>query len=142
MANKDLIIESTALSIEEKVIALLACIAQEQRVEMSRLISDTKLSLLQLQLLHELSADGPMTVTQLKNALVDDSPNVSRTLNKLVEAGYVSKERSVQDQRTVFVSITPSGEKAHVEAEKRLVGISTGLTKRELDQLYRLLVKL
>ena len=142
MANKDLIIDSSELTLEEKVVALLGCIAQEQRVQMARLISDTKLSLLQVQLLHELSTSGPLTVTQLKNALVDDSPNVSRTLNKLVDAGYVTKERSAEDQRTVFISITPSGDKAHVEAERRLVGLSTGLSKSELSQLYRLLVKL
>ena len=143
MANKELITESD-LSTEHKVLALLACIAQEQKVEMSRLIKHTELSLLQLQLLHTLSTvpTGCLTVNQLKQAMIDDSSNVSRALNKLMDKGYIVKERSLEDQRTVFITITPAGHQAHEDADKELLTMSLGLSDGELEQLYGLLLKL
>lgn len=144
MANKKLIINSD-MSTEQKVIGLLSCIAQEQKVEMTRLIRPTSLSLLQLQLLHALSfaPDGTLTVNQLKAAMIDDTPNVSRTLNKLVEAGYITKERSTEDQRTVYITITEAGHKAHKDADKQILKhVSLGLTDKETELLYKLLLKL
>ena len=143
MANKELIIDSD-LSTEHKVLALLACIAQEQKVEMSRRIKHTELSLLQLQLLHTLATvpTGCLTVNQLKQAMIDDSSNVSRALNKLMDKGYIVKERSREDQRTVFITITPAGHQAHEDADKELLTMSLGLSDDELSQLYGLLLKL
>ncbi|EGJ32850.1 MarR family [Moorena producens 3L] len=144
MANKALITESPDLTTEQKVMALLSCLAQEQKARMDRLLREERLSVLQLQILHVLSKapEGRLTVNQLRSFLVDDSPNVSRTLNKLVEMRLVTKERSAEDQRTVFVTITKDGEAAHVSADERLLEMSTGLSERELEQLYRLLKKL
>ncbi len=143
MANKDLIIESDMM-LEQKVVALLGCIAQEYKVDMERRISDMKLSLLQLNILHTLdkSTKGCLTVNQLKASMFDENPNVSRTLNKLVEAGLIVKERSSEDQRTVFITITKAGRETHQSADRALLNVSTGLSKSDLKQLYGLLVKL
>ena len=144
MANKALIADASDLSLDQKVMALLICVAQEKKAEASRLLGGTVLSLLQLNLLHALSkAPGKsLTVNQLRELMVEDSPNVSRTLNKLAEQGLVEKTRSAEDQRTVFVSITDAGEQAHIAADERLEVFSTGLSERDLRTLYRLLVKL
>ncbi|MEP3245691.1 MAG: MarR family transcriptional regulator [Sneathiella sp.] len=143
MANKNLIINSDMM-LEQKVLALLGCIAQEHKAEMERLINPMKLSLLQLNILHTLdkSPNGSLTVNQLKSAMFDQNPNVSRTLNKLVENDLIIKERSSEDQRTVFISITQSGRKAHRAADKELLTFSSGLSGRDLEQLYSLLLKL
>lgn len=143
MANENLIVDSD-LGVEQKVMGLLACLAREQKARIDRLIGETKLSLLQLQLLHALSnaPEGTLTVTQLKSAMLDENPNVSRTLNKLVLMGFVTKRRRHEDQRRVLVSITEAGEHAHVAADERLLGMSTGLSEGELQQLYELLLKL
>ena len=143
MANKQLIINSD-LTLEQKVLALLACLAQEKKAEMSRLIRHTELSLLQLQLLHTLShaPEKRLTVNQLKQAMVDESSNVSRSLNNLMDKGFIVKERNRQDQRTVHISLTEAGEVAHIEADKNLLSMSLGLSESELEQFYGLLTKL
>lgn len=143
MANKNLIVNSDMM-LEQKVLALLGCIAQEYKAEMQRLINPLKLSLLQLNILHTLdkSPNGSLTVNQLKSAMFDQNPNVSRTLNKLVENDLISKERSNEDQRTVFISITQSGRNAHRAADKQLLTFSSGLSEKDLEQLYTLLLKL
>ncbi|MGH0001170.1 MarR family winged helix-turn-helix transcriptional regulator [Pseudovibrio ascidiaceicola] len=144
MANKDIIIKSD-LEIEHKAMALLMCAAQEHKAEMERLISGQNLSLLQLTILHGLdkSQTGTLTVGQLKSIMIDDSPNVSRTLNKLVAQGYIAKERSKEDQRTVFISITDDGRMAHRVADEELLKMGpSSLTKDDYQKLYELLLKL
>ncbi|WP_260262069.1 MarR family winged helix-turn-helix transcriptional regulator [Vibrio intestinalis] len=143
MANKQSIIDGD-FPIESKILALIACIGQEQKMEMTRRIKHTGLSLTQLQLLHILS-QAPLeglTINQLKALMVDDSPNVSRAVNKLVDGGYAIKERSETDQRIVHVQITESGELVHVECDKSLMGISLGLSESEVQSLYELLRKM
>ncbi len=143
MANKKLITESN-MSIEQKALGLLACVAQEQKVEVDRLISGTALSsYLQLHILHTLSfaPEKTLTVNQLKAAMIDESPNVSRALNKLVDMGMIVKNRSAEDQRTVFISITDLGEREHHSADEKLMTMSTNLNEAELSQLYELLQK-
>ncbi|MCG8490196.1 MAG: MarR family transcriptional regulator [Sneathiellales bacterium] len=143
MPNKDLIINSD-METDQKAVALIACIAQDYKVKMERLISPMDLSLLQLQILHALdySPKGCLTVNQIKAAMVDDNSNVSRTLNKLVDMGMIVKERSSQDQRTVFIRITDLGRNAHKEADKLLLSHTTGLTEADVKKLYALLLKL
>lgn len=143
MPKKHLIIESTDLSIAQKVVALLGCIAHEQRAQMEALIGAEGLSLLQLEILHNLAQapHGRLTVGQLKAALIDDSPNVSRTLNKLAARALVRKRRSRQDQRSVHICITPAGHAAHHQADAKLLQLQTQLSPTELAELYALLQK-
>ena len=124
--------------------SLLACVAQEQKAEMTRLLKPTDLSMVQLMLLHSLShsPDKTLTVNQLKQTMVDESPNVSRALNKLSDKGYITKTRSTEDQRTVYISITDAGEQAHIEGDSQLMKMSLNLPEKELAQLYKLLSKL
>ena len=144
MANKQLLLANPELTLEQKVVGLLLCIAQEMRGEIDRRIQGPVVSFLQLNLLHALSKapDGRLTVGELKRLMVDESPNVSRTLNKLVELGLVEKDRCTEDQRTVHVSITEAGDRAHEEADARLMDLTTGLEEPELKQLFELLSKL
>lgn len=144
MANKDLIIRSDVMTVEQKVMGLIGCIAQEGKVEMERRIAPLNLSPLQLSILHALDwgPDGGMTVGQLKSVMLDESPNMSRTLNKMVDAGLVAKRRSTEDQRIVHITITDAGRQMHKTADSELTGMSTGLAETDLQQLYRLLQKL
>ncbi|RED46190.1 MarR family winged helix-turn-helix transcriptional regulator [Aestuariispira insulae] len=143
MAKKNLIIDSD-MPLDQKALVLLLCTAQEQQMEMTRIIQDLNLSLAQLQMLHSLAQvpNGTLTVNQLKDFMVNDASNVSRALNKLVEAGYVTKERSTTDQRTVMVTITKDGHAAHEEADRRLIKHRLPLSAAETETLYGLLAKL
>lgn len=144
MANKGLI-QHLDLDIEHKALTLLACVAQESKVAMERLIQSTglPLSLLQLNILHalDMSPEGRLTVNQLKSVMLDETPNVSRTLNKLVDLGLVTKTRSAEDQRVVFIAITEAGQTAHHDADQALLTYQSPLNDRESQQLFDLLSK-
>jgi DNA-binding MarR family transcriptional regulator len=144
MSNRSLVIEAHDLTFDQKVIALLMCVAQEKKVEIERAIEGTVQSFLQLKLLHSLAEapEGRLTVGQLRSLMVERTANVSRTLNKLAELGLIEKVRSTVDQRTVYVSITEAGRVAHEEGDASLLDLSTGLEPGELKQLFDLLVKL
>jgi DNA-binding MarR family transcriptional regulator len=145
MANKHLIIDAD-YPVEQKALALLVCTAQEITSEMTKSIKPLGLSLTQLQILHSLCEvpKGRLTVNQIKKVMIEDSPNVSRSLNKLMDNGHIVKERNLDDQRVVHISVTDSGRNAHIEADKLLMksGARLNLRPDEMEQLYKLLAKL
>jgi MarR family transcriptional regulator, organic hydroperoxide resistance regulator len=55
------------------ILGLIACIGQEQKSEITRLLQPFEISLLQLQMLHalEFSPEGHLTVNQLKQTMID-----------------------------------------------------------------------
>jgi len=143
MANKAAIIESD-LSLEEKVISLMKCVAQELKIREERKISGLNVSGAQLKLLEALdgSPGGVLTVGQLKSKMPDDYPNVTRALNKLKNADLITKKRSTKDERVVNVTVTVFGRQICRTAKDALTGISTNLSNSELKQLYDLLQKM
>ena len=142
--NESTIIDAPDLSLEQKVINLILCVALDKKREIERALEGVLQSFLQLKLLHCLAhaPDGRLTVGRLRSLMDERSPNVSRTLNKLADLGFVEKIRSTADQRTVHVSITEAGRRAHEEGDARLMDLSTGLEEDELKRLFDLLVKL
>lgn len=143
MANKLAIINAD-IDPQKKVMALIACIGQEIKTEMTRKLKDTGLSLIQLEILHALSKspEKRLTVKQIKSVMIDESPNVSRALNKLMEAGLIKKMRSEKDQRIVHILITEEGEIAHSEADAQLLSLESPLNKDDSEALLALLKKI
>ncbi len=144
MADKSLIVNDPDMNLDQKAMALLLCVAQERKSLMDKALAGSGLSLLQLNLLHALSKspEGTLTVNELKSSIVEENPNVSRTLNKMVEAGWIRKTRSEEDQRTVFVSITAKGEAIHVDSDLKLGTLKSTLSKKDQKALVDLLQKL
>ncbi|WP_432667250.1 MarR family transcriptional regulator [Wukongibacter baidiensis] len=140
MANKNLIINSD-MKLEHKIIGLLICIGQEQSMKVARSLRHLKLSYTQVNILGTLAhgEKGQLTVSQIKRLMIDESPNISRALNKLVEKGYVTKERSLTDQRVVYISITSEGREILKSAIDILLKISINLPHDDLKKLYDLL---
>ncbi len=114
MANKALIIDNADMSLEQKVMALIGCIAQEKKAQTDKVLSGVGLSLLQLNLLHQLAyaSSSGLTVNQLKGAMFAmlkvsvfrfDSQSV-RAFTTLVE-------------RTMDLSITITGDSAFIATD-------------------------
>jgi DNA-binding MarR family transcriptional regulator len=86
------------------------------------LLKPTGLSLQQFNVLSILNGqpDHTATVNLIKDRLIDRMPNVSRLLNKLMEKGLVKKERNLSDQRVVYITLTPAGEKLRIRGREIL----------------------
>ncbi len=92
--------------------------------------------------------DNELTAGELKTRGHYQGSNVSYNLKKLVEAGYVSHERSAADRRSVRVGLTDKGRniRGKVDAlyNRQLQAIHdvVGLDADEFDRLNKALARL
>ncbi len=143
MANKQKVYEAN-FSLRDKAAVLVGCTAQEISNFVERQLKDLDVSREQLGVLHYLdtATTDKMTVNDLRKTLIDDSPNVSRMLNKMVDKGLVRKERQVDDQRVVYISLTEKGRQLHGQADQRITGHNVRLSEKDSKTLIELLMKM
>lgn len=91
------------------------------------------------------ASPAPLPTLAISNRLISRAPDITRILDKLESRGWIERVRSVDDRRTVLVSITQLGRDLLSEIELPLreshlqqVG---HLTAGELKQLCDLLKK-
>ena len=142
MANKQKVYKAN-FSLRDKAAVLLGCTAQEIANFVERELKEFDISREQLSVIHYLDTAevDKMTVNELRETLIDDRPNVSRILNKMVEKGLVRKERQTNDQRVVYVSLTEKGRKLHKQADEKITGHNVRLSPKECETLIALLMK-
>ena len=87
---------------------------------------------------------GEITVKALGETLFLDSGTMTPVLKSLEAKGYVSRQRSISDERSVNVLLTPAGvalKEAAAEIPQKMAGC-VGLAPEEAVQLYTLLYKI
>jgi len=102
------------------------------------------LSLQQLNVLTILKGQPNYTanVNLIRDRLIDRMPNVSRMLNKLMDKGFIQKDRDLSDQRVVYIKLTVEGEKAAFKGRELFNKITYGVNDKEADLLNDLLEKI
>ena len=81
--------------------------------------------------------EGRLTVGRLGERLQLDSGTLSPLLKRLEANGFVRRERSLDDERQVDVTLTPAGRRLERKAQcipEQLFG-STGMTEQEAADL-------
>lgn len=109
---------------------------------LSRVAREVGLSGPQYRVLRILrDASEPLSCTQIAERMVCRDPDITRLIDKLENAGYVSRERSDQDRRVVLSRITNAGSELVAPLDARvdtLHGqIFGGLADNELQDLGR-----
>lgn len=86
------------------------------------------------------------TFVELANKLGFSKPSVTIMVNKLLDMGYVEKNRSHEDGRVFYISLTEKGKniaKAFNDAQYKVVEhVATKLRDEEIDTLIALLTKI
>ena len=84
-----------------------------------------------------------ITVKQLGEYLYLDSGTLTPVLKKIEAKGYVVRERSREDERSLEVRLTREGEQLKEQAVMIPVNVGSciRLTKEEMQTLYQLLYK-
>lgn len=84
-----------------------------------------------------------VNVKELGEKLLLDSGTLTPVLKKLESKGYLTRERSREDERTLIVSITKLGEELKDRATciPTQMGACMGMSKDEMNTLYELLYK-
>lgn len=91
--------------------------------------------------------EGRMTAGELASHLRISSSAMTNRLDRLEEAGYVTRERDADDRRTVVVELTASGIETLTKAveaqgfeERDLLSVLTPKEQRTLNELLRKLL--
>jgi DNA-binding MarR family transcriptional regulator len=86
-----------------------------------------------------------VNVGQLGEILSLDAGTLTPLLKRLEKAGYVTRERSKEDERITIVTITAEGEALKEKCKDipgKLASAGSALNEKEIKELYRLLYKL
>ena len=85
------------------------------------------------------------TMKDLAAKIHRSKPNVTVLVNKLVDYGYVKKEKSVDDNRVTYISLTEKGEGLRpvfsYVSKKLQKAVYGGLSEEESESLEKLLQK-
>jgi DNA-binding MarR family transcriptional regulator len=114
----------------EAVDSVQAWIDRRQRAMLAHLHSCGQ-SPAQLHVLGVLREVAPITVSHLATRLGISPPSASAIVDRMVDGGLVSRERSEEDRRIVSVSLTAAGEARLKEA----IGGRRGWLERVLGRL-------
>ncbi len=85
-----------------------------------------------------------VNVGQLGETLHLDAGTLTPLLKRLEQAGYVTRERSKEDERITNIAITPEGNKLKKKCKDipmKIVSDGINLTQKEAELLYKLLYK-
>ena len=89
-------------------------------------------------------ANEPLSIQMVKERMLEPSPNTTRLIDKLLEKGFVKREKCKTDRRVVYLKITKSGLKnlERVDIVFDDMSLKNKITNDEAVTLNRILNKL
>ena len=112
----------------------------------ARLFREYGLTSSQYNVLRILRGEGkPLPILEIADRMIAAVPGITGLIDRLEVMGFVSRERSNEDRRVIFVAVTEKGleilarlDGPLIDLHKALIG---HLTRHELNELVRLLEK-
>ncbi|QDV35725.1 MarR family winged helix-turn-helix transcriptional regulator [Tautonia plasticadhaerens] len=131
-------------SLEQEASLNLARTADRHNIAFARLFREYGLTSSQYNVLRILRGEGgPLPILEVAGRMVAAVPGITGLVDRLEAMGLVCRDRSTEDRRVVFASITPRGtallgrlDRPVAELHGRLLG---HLSKADLAELIRLL---
>jgi DNA-binding MarR family transcriptional regulator len=104
------------------------------------------LSLTQFRVLFHLNADGPYKATELADKVQVTSGAVTGIADRMIERGWIERERDGIDRRVVLLRITPAGrqllESLLESQQETIAAFFKGLPHEDIEHLKRIFTKL
>src|SRR5438105_9862098 len=125
---------------------LLTCTQMIERIVRSRLREQFATTLPRFDLMAQLERHaGGLKMNELSRLLMVTGGNVTAIVDQLEKEGLVARFDEPADRRAFRIHLTRGGEKTFAdmarEHEEWVVGLLSGLSRREQDDLLRLLAK-
>jgi DNA-binding MarR family transcriptional regulator len=126
------------LALEQQVCFALAVAARSVIAIYRPLLEPLRLTHPQYLVMLALWERSPRTVKDLGSALSLDSATLSPLLKRLEALGYLTRERSADDERSLTLELTPSGRRLRRQAEKIPYAVvdRLGIDVAELRELH------
>ncbi|MGH1334554.1 MAG: MarR family winged helix-turn-helix transcriptional regulator [Aureispira sp.] len=86
-----------------------------------------------------------ITMNDIKNLMIEKSPNTTRLADKLVDKGFVERKRSDVDRRVVYLTITEKGTELLKNIDDNpgnYMEFMTRITEEEAKQISEILDKI
>lgn len=93
----------------QSVLNSFRCLVKSLRVADRAGLREHGLGASQLYVLHELHRESPLSVNALAQRTATDQSTVSVVVSKLIEKGFVTRERSGADARRLDLALTAKG---------------------------------
>lgn len=99
-----------------------------------------------LHIIEAVGVEEPRNMSVIAGRLSVTVGTLTTNMNGLEKKGYIQRERSLEDKRVVYVTLTEKGRKAfyhHRDFHKKMIrAIVKDLKEDEMEILYRCLVNL
>jgi MarR family transcriptional regulator, 2-MHQ and catechol-resistance regulon repressor len=130
-------------SLEQEVLLNIARTDDQLQVRGERLLRDYGLTGAQYNILRILRGEGgPLPMQEIASRTVKVVPGITGLVDRLEAGGFVRRERSTEDRRVIFVSITARAletlarvDEPILAHEKKLLGHLSPAEQRELIRL-------
>ena len=128
---------------QEAVIALMRTASVVSR-RYARLVEPHGISLAQYNVLRILRGAGPegLPTLAIRDRMIDEGSTVTRLLDKLEQAGFVTRDRSRPDRRQVLCRITTQGESLLAQLDPTMDSADTDTMAVLDDAQMALLIEL
>lgn len=132
---------------QEVTIALLRTTDVVRR-RLAQVVETEGITLQQYNVLRILRGAGgkPLSALEIADRLIEETPGVSRLLDRLVAKGLIRRDRSRQDRRMLECSLTDRGAQTLTRLEEPVnradADVLQALTPRELETLDGLLLRI
>ncbi|RUP26914.1 MAG: MarR family transcriptional regulator [Mycolicibacterium sp.] len=133
-----------ALTLDRQLCFALYSASRAMTAAYRPILSELNLTYPQYLVLLVLWEEERVTVGRLGERLQLDSGTLSPLLKRLEANGFIRRERSLQDERQVEVTLTPAGRKLEGKAQciPQQLGARMGITERDAadlrDAIHRL----
>lgn len=140
------ILKNDYVPLDLKVSSLLVRESHKIETAQKKVLKKYDLSQTQLGVLHilDMHSDKKVTVKFIKEKLLDESPNASRSMKPLFERSLIEKKQSDSDKRSKEIKITKKGIEIHRSADQEILKMRNlnKLSEKELQNLYKILLKM
>lgn len=107
--------DASNLEDAHSVLNSFRCLVKSLRLADRAGLKEYGLGASQLYVLHELKRDAPLSINDLADRMATDQSTVSVVVAKLIDKGFVARERSEADARRLDLTLTAKG---HLAAKK------------------------
>ena len=116
------------------------------QIHFARLFREHGLTPSQYNVLRILPGEGkPLPILEIASRTVTVVPGITGLIDRLEQAGFVSRERCARDRRVIYVALTDKGSQVLASLDEPVLALhrrSMGhLSQAELKELSRLLEK-
>ncbi len=130
----------------DEITALMRKMRQISHCMHSNFYKAMDLSPSQAYVIRCLSRHGPKRISELGSELNMPDSNISAICRRLENRDLIERERSVDDQRVVTVSVKPELKEAFMSAEKEIIGkfsiLADTLSEQERESILGAMHKL